>query len=36
MGYDKGPSEDEWVAWCNKYLPLVQRHGYMKGVVGFS
>jgi hypothetical protein len=35
MGYDKGPDEPEWVEWCNKHLPLVQRHGFMMGTVGF-
>lgn len=35
MGYDKGFNEEEWVEWCNRLLPLVQRHGYMKSTVEF-
>lgn len=35
MTLDKGPDEDEWVEWCNKYLPLMHRHGLMKYTVSF-
>lgn len=36
MGYDKGPNEDEYVEWCNRYLPLVKRYGRQKYTIDFS
>lgn len=33
---DKGPSEDEWIEWANKWLPLMKKHGRMQNTVGFS
>lgn len=35
MVCDKGLNEEEWVQWCNKYLPLMKRNGYMKYTVSF-
>lgn len=36
MGLDKGPSEDEWIEWCNRYLPLAKRYGRQKYTIDFS
>ena len=35
MVLDKGPSEEEFVDWCNKYLPLMHRYDFMKYTVSF-
>lgn len=35
MILDKGPSEEEWVEWCNKYLRVMKRNGRMKNTVSF-
>lgn len=35
MALDKGPSEEEWVEWCNRHLKLVQRYGLKSQTVEF-
>lgn len=35
MGLDKGPHEEEWIEWCNKYLPLMKRNGRRKHTLEF-
>lgn len=35
MALDKGPSEEEWVEWCNRNLPLVKKYGYHPFTVEF-
>ena len=32
---DKGPTEEEYSEWCNKWLPLVQEYGRLNYVVEF-
>jgi hypothetical protein len=36
MGLDKGASEEEWIDWCNRHLPLLQSYGRMKYTIEFS
>ena len=36
MGMDKGPTEQEWVEWANRTLPLMQRHGRLTNVLDYS
>jgi hypothetical protein len=35
MSLDKGPSEEEWCDWCNKYLSLMKRYDREKYVMEF-
>ena len=32
---DKGPTEEEYQEWCNKWLPLVQEYGRLNCVIEF-
>jgi hypothetical protein len=36
LGADKGPTEEEWVDWANRALPLLHRNGRMSHTLGFS